>query len=383
MTSCRVCWLLGALWGAAGCAPSPAPVTPRVWTAADLQALAASGQTAVATGGSLPGGVSLDRIVAADGTLVERPSLADTYGASYVTTEVWVGYPQVWVQPMYVPVSGWVNGAPTVITDAAGAWKPVFSVGAKSGFYSPFWQAVYFDAPAGSTADRYTSPKQILDAGLSLHEGAGWTIPIVPADLAWTNPAAVPGTGWVDGAQVATLNFGKRLFTWNPDTNVVDELPLFVFVMRDAEGRLVAPKFRTVAGTGPIGSGGVVPPKAGAQPLYSSYWRLYTVEVPPTAAVFADAPLRAELAAAGLPAPPAVDPSVVAMNAGIVGRIAIHPSCFDDPQQIDPQNGSCTYFDSQAAIERGIDASAIQPTDVTVTCPFVSYQETIQIVPVL
>ncbi len=382
MTSCRV-WFLAALWGAAGCAQAPAPVSPRLWTVADLEALAGSGQKAVAEGGSLPGGISLDRVVAGDGTLVERPALAETYGASYVTTEVWVGYPQVWVQPMYVPVSGWVNDAPTVITDAAGAWKPVFSVGAASGFYSPFWQAIYFDAPAGATAETYTSTKQILDAGLTLHEGAGWTIPIVPSDLAWTNPAAVPGTGWVDGAPVTTLNFGKRLFTWNPATNVVDELPLFVFVMRDAQGNLVAPNFRTVAGTGPVGSGGRVPPKAGSQPLYSSYWRLYTVEVPATAAVFADAALRAQLAAAGLPAPPAVDPAVAAMFPGIVGRVAIHPACFDDPQDIDPQVGNCTYFDSQAAIERGIDASAIQPTDVTVTCPFVSYQDANQIVPVL
>ncbi len=382
MTIRRV-WLLAALWGAAGCAQAPAPVAPRVWTVADLQALATSGQTAVAAGGSLPGGISLDRILAADGTLVQRPSLADTYGASYVTTEVWVGYSQVWVQPMYVPVSGWANDVPTVITDAAGAWKPVFSVGASSGFYSPFWQAIYFDAPAGTTPDTYTSTKQILDAGLPLHEGAGWTIPLVPSDLAWTNPAAVPGSGWVDGAPVTTLNFGKRLFTWNPDSNVVDELPLFVFVMRDAQGKLVAPNFRTVAGTGPLGSGGPAPPKAGTQPLYSSYWRLYTVEVPPTAAVFADAALAAQMAAAGLPAPPAVDPTVVAMNPGIVGRVAIHPACFDDPQQIDPQNGTCTYFDSQAAIESGIAAWAIQRTDVTVTCPFVSFQDTQQIVPVL
>jgi hypothetical protein len=380
----RLFWFVAALCGVTGCAQPPAPVAPRLWTVADLQALAASGKTAVAAGGSLPGGIPLARILNnPDGTLVQRPSLADTYAASYVTTEVWLAYPQVWVQPMYVPVSGWVNDAPTVITDAAGAWKPIFSLGATSGFYSPFWQAIYFEAPAGTTADTYTSAKQILDAGLPLHEGAGWTIPIVPPDLVWTNPAAVPGAGWVDGAPVATLNFGKRLFTWNPATNVVDERPLFVFVMRDADGNLVAPRFRTVAGTGPIGSGGLAPPKAGNQPLYSSYWRLYTVEVPPTAAVFADASLRDELAAAGLPPPPAIDPAVAAMYPGIVGRVAIDPACFDDPQQIDPQLGSCTYFDSQAAIERGIAAWAIQPTDVTVTCPVVTYQETNQIVPVL
>ncbi|MES1210313.1 MAG: hypothetical protein ABUS79_30620, partial [Pseudomonadota bacterium] len=101
------------------------------------------------------------------------------------------------------------------------------------------------------------------------------------------------------------------------------------------------------------------------------------------AAPFADETLRSELAAAGLPAPPAIDPAVVAMFPGIVGRVAVHPACFDDPQQIDPQVGSCTYFDSQGAIERGIAAWAIQPTNVTVTCPFVSYQDMNQIAPVL
>ncbi len=159
---------------------------------------------------SLPGGIPLDRIL--DGaTLFQRPTVADTYGAHYVTTEVWAGYPQVWVQPMYVPVSGWNAGVPTVIKDAAGGgWKPIFSVGARSGFYSPFWQAIYFDAPAGTTADTYTSAKQVLDAGLPLHEGAGWTMPIVPEDLAWNLSAATTGTAWLNGATVEHARTSAR-----------------------------------------------------------------------------------------------------------------------------------------------------------------------------
>ena len=349
------------LSGLAGCGQPPAAPAPWLWTVADLQARAASGQTAVAADATLPGGIPLAQILS-DGTLFARPSLADRYSGSYVTTEVWVGYPEVWVQPMYVPVSGWMDGAPVVIADfATGVWKPVFSVGPSSGFYSPFWRAIYFDAPAGTTADTFTSGKQILDAGLPLHEGAGWTIPIVPADLAWGNPAARLETGWVDGAPVATLNFGKRLFTWDAADGVVDEIPMFVFVTHDATGVRVVPNLRIVLGTGAVGSGGPPPPTSGPQPLYSSYWRLYTVEIPPSAVVFPDAA------------------AVTSPEYG--GRLVTTPDCLSNPDNIDPE--ACSYLDSQQAIEQAVPREAIRATDVTVTGPVVTYKNGSPIMPVL
>jgi hypothetical protein len=36
----------------------------------------------------------------------------------------------------------------------------------------------------------------------------------------------------------------------------------------------------------------------------------------------------------------------------------------------------CIWLSSQAAIEHNIDRSAIERTDVTVTCPFVSFSRT-------
>jgi len=362
----------------AACSQAPASPAARLWTVADMQALSASGATAVPTDSSLPGGIPLARVLAGGG-LFERPSLADGYAASYVTTEIWLNYDQVWVQPMYVPVSGWADGKPQVITGANGAWWPVFSVGPSSAFYSPFWQAIYFDAPPGTAVDTYRTARQILDAGLALHQGEGWTIPIVPRDLTWGQQAAVSGLGWLDGAPVADLDFGTGLFSWNPDDNVVTEIPLFVFVMRNDQGQLVVPGLRTVGGTGPVGSGGPPPPKAGDQPLYSSYWRLYTVEVPPGAAVVADDALQAELAADGLPPAPAIDPAMLAASATAVGRVAVDPTCFTD---INPDDEVCTYLDSQAKIERNVAAAAIHRTNVTVTCPFVSYRDGRPIVPV-
>jgi hypothetical protein len=373
----RAVTVAGAVAVLGACSQGPAPQPARLWTIADVQALAASGGTAVATGSSLPGGIPLSRILF-DNALVRRPTLADSYSATYVTTEVWVGYDQVWVQPMYVPVSGWVNGTPQVITDGAGARKPIFSVGPGSGFYSPFWQAMYFDAPAGTTADTYRSVRQILGAGLAIHEGEGWTIPLVPPDLAWGFPAAVAGSGWLDGGVVADLDFGRGLFTWNPDTDVVGELPLFVFVTRNDQGQWVVPPFPTVAGTGPVGSGGPAPVKVGTQPLYSSYWRIYTVEVPAGAAVVADDGLQAELAADGLPPAPAVDPAMLAASPTALGRIAINPACF--ARDIAPDDKVCTYLDSQLNIELNVAAAAIRRTDVTVTSPFVTYKDGLAVV---
>jgi hypothetical protein len=363
----------------AACSQAPAPPPARLYTIADIESLSAAGATAVANDPSLPGGIPIARILA-DGQLFERPTLAEGYGGTYVTTEVWVGYDEIWVQPMYLPVSGWANGVPQIITDDAGLAWPVFSVGPSSGFYSPFWKAMYFDAPAGTTADTYRSAKQILDAGLTLHKGEGWTIPIVPPDLAWSGSAAVAGSGWLDGAPVADLSFGTQLFGWNPATGVVDELPLFLFVMRNDQGKVVAPGLRTVAGTGSVGSHGPPAAKAGNQPLYSSYWRLYTVEVPAGAAPVADAALQAELAADGLPPAPAVDPAMLAALPGLVGRIAIDPSCFAD--SINPDDGKCVYLDSQAKVEQVVAAPAIRRTNVTVTCPFTSYRDGTPVVPV-
>jgi len=276
-----------------------------------------------------------------------------------------------------VPVSGWVNGAPQVITGKSGGWWPVFSVGPSSAFYSPFWKVIYFDAPPGTAVDTYRSAREILDAGFTLHEGGGWTIPIVPSGVTWDQPAAVSGKGWLDGAAVADLDFGAGLFSWNPQDDVVREIPLFVFVVRNDQGQLVVPGFRTVAGTGPVGSGGPLPPAAGAQPLYSSYWRLYTVEVPPGAAVVADDALQAELAADGLPPAPAIDPAMLAASSTAVGRVAIDPTCF--ATDIEPDDEVCNYLDSQAKIERNVAAAAIHRTDVTVTCPFVSYRNGTQV----
>src|SRR6185312_1194632 len=138
-------------------------------------------------------------------------------------------------------------------------------------------------------------------------------------------------------------------------------VPMFVFVARDAQGDLVAPNLRIVLGTGAVGSGGPPPLTSGAQPLYSSYWRIYTVEIPAGVVTLPDA------AAAASPE--------------YAGRLVTTPDCLSDPDNIDPE--ACSYLDSQQAIEKAVPREAIRATDVTVTSPVVTYRNGSPIGPVL
>jgi hypothetical protein len=354
------------------CSQAPAPPAAWLWTLGDIEALYGAGappSKTLAPDAGLPGGIEIDHILDPTGALFARPAIADQWNVTYATTEVWAGYPQVWVQPMYVPVSGWVDGVPQKLMGTDNAWHPVFSVGLGSAFYSPFWQAYYFTVPPGTTTATYTTVKQILDAGFTLVPGEGYTIPIVPNDVTVPPTAPMPGAGWVDGEKVSFLNFGKRLFNWDPATNVVAETPLFVFVTRDANGNLVAPYLPTLGGTGPLGTNAGAAPEVNGQPVYASYWRLYTVEIPPTARVFADVNVQAVLDAAlvpdlGIPVPDGY--------ANVAGWVVLNPDCTIADPMAKGVDGICQYLDTQAAVESNIDPSLIQPTDITVTCPFLT-----------
>jgi hypothetical protein len=57
-----------------------------------------------------------------------------------------------------------------------------------------------------------------------------------------------------------------------------------------------------------------------------------------------------------------------------LGRVAVNGDCFSDINMADPYGGSCQYLDSQADIEAYLGRGAIQRTDITVTCPLVSFK---------
>jgi hypothetical protein len=357
----------------------------------------------------LPGGLPVSHFISNDSgsnptgavlSLTIGDTWTEGYRSAYVTTELWSGYAQVWVQPLYLPVTSWNdNGTPNVAVDAAGAQHPIFSVGPGSTFYSPYWQTVFFDLPAGASAADFTSARQVIDSGALLHPAGSALMPLAPAapigqpvDAGPIAPfrtvSMIPtGTGWLDGQPINFFNFGGSTFQWNSD-RVVGELPLFTFLARDTNGGLrTLDVLPTVGGVGPLFSGiDLAPPMPSQQPLhYGALWRAYTVTIPATAGVFAP-PQLPDIAETlhlkdGIDAPPVSAEIAGAQLVSVqqwAGRVAMNPSCFDTLDHLDPTNGpgGCVWLDSQKAIEEEIDPAWIRATDILLTCPFVSYQDT-------
>jgi hypothetical protein len=378
-------------WGAAGlclvagalaACDAPRPARPALWTLFDVQALYEAGAAptdAIATDAGLPGGVALGNMLSADDrtSLTIEPAFAEAYPVAYVTTEVWAHYDEVWAQPVYVPVTGWANGVPPNPSD-----KPIFSVGEGSGFYSPFWQMIYVEMPAGAA----TSVRDILAAKVPLHPSRPWTAALSPPGVTLGAMSAVPaggaivGTGWLDGAAARFIKFPATPFGIGDD-NVVEEVPIFHFVVVGDDGAWIPAPIPTVLGTGPLYSHTPPPVDNFGLPTahYSGYWRVHVVVLPPTARAFAppDSRLAMNLADAKVPvdAPYGTD-VLAAADAGqlddVFGRVALDGACFDTVMHVSPSVGSCRYLDSQDAIERLVAKDAIVATDVTVTCPIVS-----------
>ena len=381
------------LAGALGGCDAPHAGDPGLWTVATVQSLyagGAKGDYGIATDAGLPDGVRLKKILDPNSTnaLVPRATIAEGYNGAYLTTEVWSHFDEVWLQPMYVPVT--VEGGvlmPVMPADGSSSW--IFSVGPGSRFYSPFWQMVYVPVDAGKPAP--TTVRQVLDGNYALQYGPGRTVSLVPDGVVAPAPlmaATTPlttGKAWVDGQKTAFLDFGTATFTWNEDA-VIDEVPIFILLMRNADGDLVAPDIPTVAGTGPRGSGGPPPRVIRDQNRYVTYWRLYTVTLPATARVFD--PMHALKATLEDLRLPAVMNYAAAADGypDQVGWVALNPGgengvggCFGTDALLEPHLNTnpdrCVWLDSQAAIENNVDRGAIQRTDITVTCPFIQFDK--------
>jgi hypothetical protein len=373
------------------CSQEATPADPKLWTLFDVQALYAGGAAAthgLAPNDGLPGGIPLGQVLNGSG-LVGTHAWADGGDVTYVTTEVWSGFDRVWMQPAYEPITGWQGGVPQPLLDG-GVEHPIFSVGPHSGFYSPFWQIVYAQVPAGTSPSGLTSARQILDGGYPLTPSEGRTMPLAPNGI---TGGGNPGTGWLDGAPISYLDFGTATFTWDAQ-NVVQELPLYVFTLAGADGQPhVLSEMPNVLGTAPPQSGLTVvptsPPTTGTnlqQPRYSAYWRIYTVVVPSFASIFApmNSPLSAALNAdltriRGTAAPQYstdITESDLANLATYVGQVAVSPidpatgvpDCFSSSETLN----TCTWVTSQAALEQNLDLSTGGATGITVTAPVIN-----------
>jgi hypothetical protein len=195
------------------------------------------------------------------------------------------------------------------------------------------------------------------------------------------------GHGWIDGKKVAFFDFGTGLFEWDAE-GVVKEFPIYVFLMRNTEGRWVAPPIPTVAGVAPHETRVVRDQSVsviGGKHRWAALWRIYTVKLPPAARVVApkDSELFMQLTNLGVAVEPDVAPSVYAATRylGEVVREAGPPLGTSDgdggqaPGCFAGTPDFCVFFDSQYTIQSGIDPSAIERTNLAVTCPFMTQNE--------
>ena len=387
---------------ALSCSQPDPPPSPAVYTLFDVQALYDEGRTddyRIAVDSSLPGGIAIGQMMSPEGALTVHPTWAEGYNAAYVVTEVWTDFDELWVQPAYEPVTGWSSGDPQPLIRP---WEPIFSVGPGSRFYSPFWQMFFVDVPDGTAADALTSAEQVLNSGYPLHPDRGRVMVMYPEQVTLADPmipgvmtpvgnSAMPREGWLDGARGKYLEFQSADLRWN-DRLVIEEVPIYHFVARTDDGALVQLPIPTVAGTGPPYSNTpapITPDGSRFTSRYAGYWRLYTVVLPTNARVFAP-PARPEIAMAlddvmGFPQDATYSSEImqatVAEVGGAAGMVALSPACFAtglgdiDPSNASPGNPSpCRWLDSQQHIEEFVPEALIQRTNVTVTCPFVSFR---------
>jgi hypothetical protein len=356
-----------------------------VWPLGDILEALEKGET-LAAGSPLTEGISPASIITerTDGTksLRVQPAFAEGKPAAYVTTDVWLDIPKVWLQPAYREIDQW-SAESTVIPNS----PILIDVEEESLFYSPFWNFHLAVVGPGSNPERYRSTRQILDArpSLPLHPGGWGDYPICPVDFL----ATPSGTHLVDptwgfdlaeiapryarynGEQKRLLDLGAGTFDVD-EAGLIEALPFFVFARRNAEGRLIAivkgtePEPR-VAGVGPLWSGRpatITQNSAGSDaPRLGMFWNLVLAALPTGADAFH---VSNHMGA-----------TAIATEAGIdirefEGRVALNASCFDDP--LFPT--SCFWLDSQARIEGALGSGGIVVTKVNVNSVFVSIDKT-------
>jgi hypothetical protein len=399
MRAGRVASRIGAVIGmlAGGCEHPPDKPAVALLTLATLQA-------AYQAGADVPFGVGLSRVFAGgfppayflSSANEIRIAPAYTLGeqTAYMTTDVWVNFPVVWVQPLYLFVSAWNADAPTQhLLDLP--W--VFTVGPESPFWSPFHRVTFVEVPPGTAPDRYRSVRDILNDGLPLHPGPTRLVTLLPdAAMRPEDPGRIllprlregnrigrpePRRGWLDAdrRELHALDFGENRFQYNERDEVIEQ-PLFFFFGRDDSGQWFPyTTIPRVGGSGPLFARR--PPLApGNRPAYGSFWRLTSVQLPASARVFVPRERRLEWEARnGGPGlgPPTVEPptGTTATAAELdlhAFKVLLEPSCLGPVGPGAIELARCPWLDSQENIERHLPSS-LWPSEILVACPYLSY----------
>jgi hypothetical protein len=383
-----------AVGGLAACeAPTPRPPVALV-TLADLRAgLVAAPSEALGAGLSkvFPAGFPPSYFLASPSEIRIAPAFTEAQASAYISTDIWVNFPEIWAQPLYVFIA------------AGGAREPaahqlplpwVMSVGPGSAFWSPYFRVFYVEVPPDTAPTQYRTVRAILNAKLPLHEGPTRLVTFLPDPaMGPEDPSHIllpalrePGKiglparreVWVDGkSELQTgLDFGTDRFELGPGQVPVEQ-PLFFFFAEDSTGAWVPlTPIPRVGGTGPLFAN--QPPRApGNRPIFGSYWRLYAVHLPSSARLFVPRPRRTEWQERSWRAPslPVTEhPAALDVLPGIDAyafRVLLNDACLGGAAAL-TDLAACPWLDSQAALERHLP-SALYPSEITVTCPYVAH----------
>ncbi|HEY0705303.1 MAG TPA: hypothetical protein VGG33_00810, partial [Polyangia bacterium] len=301
-----------------------------------------------------------------------------------IIPEIWLHFDVLWLQPWYVLVTAWDERNPNAnrLKDPAmmnANVPPVWDVGPRSLFYSPFWVVFYAVVPPGTAPERYRSAERIFDDGLEVHQGPAIIYSVRPDDVVFDTDPVHPHlnkptsnigqapASWVDGERIAYFNEGGNNFRWDPIKLEVEEVPLFFFHRRNEAGVLVPLPAAPVMGSGPLF--GRRPPDApNLRPRFGAYSRFHIAVVSPTAEVFE--PDEQPEAVAALQAK-GIDPNVYKGRVASNGRKVAETDrvCFTQPEF----PASCTWLDSQARVEDSVGTQNIVRTEVSACSPLVFY----------
>jgi hypothetical protein len=379
-----------------GCGNEAVAPPSRAWTMFDIAAAfsATPPQPVLVGVEGAPAGLPAGLFVK-DGspTIPIQPAFAEGGFSPYITTNLWANMPEVWIQPLYIFVRGWDPNLQKGTPVMGQPW--IYTVAPTSRFHSPFWRVYWVELPDPSPRDQYTRSDQIFADHLTMHEGPGRLVSLVPlgtriADLAatapWygghmTSPITVRTQDYLDGAPIGAIDFGFNRFEWNRDLEVIEQ-PFFVFFTCPAGQACGLAKVPNVGGTGPLFSRrpAILP---GGKPRFGSFWRLYFVTLPndPALRVFIPpgdtyAKYHADIEDYVKGVEPATveftpDPAMADELNRHFMQVAMNGStCFKDPASF----VGCRWIDSQTAVEENL-ANSLVPTGITVTCPFVGYDD--------
>ena len=171
---------------------------------------------------------------------------------SYVTTEVWTHFDEIWVQPLYVPVDGWQTGKPQRPVDGREAGSSASARAAASTARSG--RSSTSTCRTTPTTETLTSAREVLDSGIRCTPDRGGPCRSCPTVMPPPGRRRSGSTrrrlGRRPAAGRSSISAARRSH-WD-DERVIEEMPdLRACLSRARDGAAGAPRHPDRRGVGP------------------------------------------------------------------------------------------------------------------------------------